>query len=52
MKQIEEIGYEYVGIIQDNKTKTQVMKDKIRTEYLRRVRKLAKSELYTRNVLM
>ena len=45
MKQIEESGYEYLGIIQDNEIKTQVMKDKIRTEYLWRVRNLAKSEL-------
>ena len=28
------------------------MKDKIRTEYLRRVRKLPKSRYYARNVLM
>ena len=28
------------------------MKDKITAEYLRRVRKLAKSEFYTRNVIM
>ena len=28
------------------------MKDKIRTEYLRRVRKLPKSGYYARNVLM
>ena len=45
MKQIEESGYKYLGIIQDNEIKTQVMKDKIRTEYLWRVRNLAKSEL-------
>ena len=52
MKQIEENGYKYLGIIQDSETKTQVMKYKTRTEYLRRVRKLAKSELYARNVFM
>ena len=39
MKQIKESGYKYLGIIQDNEIKTQVMKDKIRTEYSRRVRK-------------
>ena len=32
--------------------KAQGMKDKIRTEYLRRVRKLAKSELHARNVFI
>ena len=52
MKQIEETGYKYLAIIQDNKIKTQVMKDKMRTEYLRWVRKTAKSELYARNVFM
>ena len=41
------------GIIQDSEIKTQVMKDKIKTtEYLRRVRKLAKSKLCARNVFM
>ena len=35
MKQIEEGGYKQLGIIQDNKIKTQVMKDKVGTEYLR-----------------
>ena len=46
MKQIEESDCKFPGIIQDSEIQTQVMKDKIRTEYLRRVRKLAKSELY------
>ena len=31
MKQIEENGYKYLGIIQDNEIKNNVMKDKIRT---------------------
>ena len=52
MKQIEEIGYKYLDIIQHSELKTQVMEDKIRTEYLRRVRKVAKLELYARNVFM
>ena len=52
MKQIEDSGYKYLGIIQDSEIKTRVMKDEIRTEYLRRVRKLAKLELYARNVFM
>ena len=52
MKQIEESGYKYSGIIQDTEIKIHVMKDKIRTEYLRRATKLAKSELYARNVFM
>ena len=31
MKQIEESGYKYLGIIQDSEIKNNVMKDKIRT---------------------
>ena len=31
MKQIEESGYKYLGIIQDSKITIHVMKDKIRT---------------------
>ena len=52
MKQIEESGYKYLGIIQDSEIKARVMKDEIRTEHLRRVRKLAKLELYAQNVFM
>ena len=52
MKHIEKSGYKYIGIIQDSEIKTYAMKDKIRTKYLRRVRKLVKSELYARNVFM
>ena len=52
MKQIEESGFTYLGIIQDREIKIQVMKDKIRTKYLKRVKKSAKSEFYARNVFM
>ena len=52
INQIEESRYKYLGIIQDSEIKTQIIKDKIRTEYLWRVRKLEKSELYARNVFM
>ena len=49
MKQIEESGYKYLRIIQDSEIKIHAMKDKITTEYLKRVRKLAKLELHARN---
>ena len=49
---IQERGYKWQDIIQDGEIKTQIMKDKITTKYLRRVRKLAKSELYARNMFM
>ena len=52
MKQIEDIDYKYLGIIQDSEIKAQVMKNKIRTTYLRRVRKLLKLELYVRHMFM
>ena len=52
MKQIEDIDYKYLGIIQDSEIKAQVMKNKIRTTYLRRVRKLLKLELYARHMFM
>ena len=52
IKQIEESGNNQLGIIPDSEIKNQVMKDTIRTKYLRRVRKSEKSELYPRNVFM
>ena len=52
MKQIDESAYKHLRIIQGSEIKTQVIKDQIRTKYLRRVKKLAKSELYARNVFM
>ena len=39
-------------IIQDSQIKTHIMKDKTRPEYLRKVRKLAKSKVYARNLFM
>ena len=52
MKQSEESDYKYLGIIQDNQIKIHAMKNKIRTEYLRRVKRRVKSELHARNVFM
>ena len=52
MKRIKEMGYIYLGILQESEMKTKVMKYKIRTEYFRRVRKLAKSKQYARNVFI
>ena len=52
MKQIDESAYKHLWIIQGSEIKTQVIKDQIRTKYLRRVKKLAKSELYARNMFM
>ena len=52
IKQIEKSGYKYLSIIQDSEIITQVMTDKIRTEYWERVRKLPKSKSYARNMFM
>ena len=52
MKRIEKSGCKYPGFIKNSEIKSHVTEGKIRTEYLMRVRKLAKSELYARNVFM
>ena len=52
MKLIEESGCKYLGIIQDSESKNHVMKDKIRTEYLRRVRNSAKLECMLKMCLL
>ena len=47
MKQIEKDGYKYLGMIQDDQIRHKEMKLKLETEYLRRVKKVAKSKLYS-----
>ena len=51
MKQIEKAGYKYLGIIQDDQIRHKEMKEKVEAEYLRRVKKLAKSKLYAGNMI-
>ena len=46
----EILNYKIHFLCSDNEINTQVKKDKTRTECLRRVRKLAKSELFARNL--
>ena len=48
MKQTEQSGYKYLGIIQDCETKIQILKDMNILEGSRKV----KSELYAKNVFM
>ena len=50
IKEVEESGYKYLGILQESDVKHREMKEKIRNEYLRRVKLLAKSKLYARNL--
>ena len=51
MKDVDENGYKYLGVLQAEKVKNREMKEKVRVEYLRRVKLLAKSELYAGNMV-
>ena len=42
MKDVDENGYKYLGALQAQNVKNRKMKDKVRTEYLRRVKLLVK----------
>ena len=50
MKQIERDEYKYLGMVQDDQIRHKEMKDKVEAEYVRRVKKLAKSKLYAGNM--
>ena len=45
MKNIEEGGYKYLGILEADGVKHEEMKDQIKKEYIRRVRNILKSKL-------
>ena len=51
MKDVDEEGYKYLGVLQNENTMNRVMKDRVRDEYFRRVKLLAKSKLYARNLI-
>ena len=51
MKDIDEEGYKYLGVLQNENLMNREMKDKVRDEYFRRVKLLAKSKLYARNLI-
>ena len=51
MKEVDKNGYKYLGVLQAENVKNREMKDKVRTEYLRRVKLLVKSELYGGNLV-
>lgn len=51
MKEVDETGYKYLGVLEGADIKNREMKGKIRGEYLRRVKALAKSKLYAGNLL-
>ena len=51
MKEVEESGYKYLGVLEGACIKTKEMKDLVKTEYLRRVRLVAGSWLRGGNMI-
>ena len=52
MKDIDETGYTYLGILETDKIKEKEMKEKFSKEYLRRLRLILRSKLNGRNKIM
>ena len=52
IREIEEGGYKYMGILEYNRVKEQEMKYKFRNEYSRRIKLILKSKLNGRNKIM
>ena len=52
MKEIEEDGYKYLGILEYDRVKEQKMKDKFRNKYFRRAKLILKSKLNGRTKIM
>lgn len=51
IKEAEEKGYKYLGVLEGAGIKTKEMKEIVRKEYLRRVKLVAKSKLYAGNMM-
>ena len=51
IKEVDEDGYKYLGVLEGASIKTKEMKEMIRKEYLRRVRRVARSRLYAGNLI-
>ena len=51
MKDVDEDGYNYLGVIQNKVHMNREMKEKIEKEYLRRIKLLARSKLYAGNLI-
>ena len=51
MQEVEESGYKYLGVLEGADIMHSEMKDKVRNEYLRRVKLVAKSRLYAGNLI-
>ena len=52
IKEIEEDGYKYLGILEYDRVKEKEMKDKFKNEYFRRAKIILKSKLNGRNKIM
>ena len=52
MRDIDEVGYTYLGILETDKIKEKEMKEKFSKEYLRRLRLILRSKLNGRNKIM
>ena len=52
IREIEEDGYKYLGILEYDRVKRHEMKDKFRNEYFRRAKLILKSKLNGRNKIM
>ena len=51
IKEVDENGYKYLGVLEGACIKTKEMKELVRKEYLRRVRLVARSRLYAGNLI-
>ena len=51
VKEVDENGYRYLGVLEGAAIKTKEMKDLIRGEYMRRVKLVARSKLYAGNLV-
>ena len=51
IKEVDEGGYKYLGVLQDCRVMNEEMKEIVRNEYLRRVKAVARSKLYARNLM-
>ena len=51
MKDVDQDGYKYLGVLQTDVMMTKEMKKKVRDEYFRRLKLLLKSQLYAGNLI-
>ena len=52
MKNIEEGGYKYLGILEADGVKHEEMKSEMQKKYTRRVRDILRSKLNVRNIIL